>query len=333
MNTTTTAITTVPIILNDFIYSNAEKGILPLAGLVITPLMSAGIYFWSRRRVYGENKQEQRAYIFYRALSGTLLGLFLCHIFFKSTTYSTLGPQVMALFVVIGVCLVDMYDNWTRVCNDNKHFVTTNMSLVDSEITLDRKAMEEQDYVKLDGEEMTNETLGRIMFDGAEEWKDNRKRWHVFCMLIICMIFVVILQGMFLVYNERSNKTMLIVAYFVTQMLQNVVIFGGMVHAKIHVIRGKRRQYWWWSLTAIWSIVVTCAVIPVLIDMNYDQVAYGVTNYWLCMFYSLFAGLLLGISFHFRSMKLKTTNKKNTLISIVVYIVFAVTSWATGMFI
>lgn len=333
MNITTITTTSPAAIVNGFIYSDAEKGTLPLAGLLLTPIMSLTIYAWSRRRVYGEDKQEQRAYIFYRALSGTLLGLFLCHIFFKSTTYSTLGPEVMALFVVIGVCLVDVYDNWTRVCNDNKHHVSTNQSIVDSEMTLDRKTMEEQDYVRLRGDEMVDERLGQIMFDGAEEWKDNRKRWHVFCITMVCMIFVVALQGLFLVYNERGNKIMLVVAYFVTQMLQNVVIFGGMVYAKLHVIRGRRRHYWWWSLTAFWSIVVTCSVIPVLTDMDFDQVAAAVTNYWLAMFYSLFAGLLLGISFHFRSMKLKHTNRKSTLISLIVYMGFATLSWVTGLFV
>ena len=323
----------VTIMTDPFVYSAAEKGILPLAGIVLTPAMSTAMYMWSRRRLRGDEQQEQRAYIFYRALSGTLLGLFLCHIFFKSTTYSSLGPSVMAVLVILGVCLIDIYDNWTRVWNDNKYWVSSNQALVDTEMTLDRTTMEEQDYIKVSGEDMTSPVLGQIMFGGQDERKDNKRRWHIFICLFACMTFVVILQGLFLIYNDKTNKLLLICAYFITQGLQNVVIFGGMVHAKIHTQTKPSRYRWWWSLTFIWTVIVTCAVIPVLVDADYDKVANAVTNNWLCTFYSIVAGMILGISFHFRGMKLKKTNKKNTAIAICVYIIFAFISWATGLYV
>lgn len=331
MNSTTTT-TTIPVLLLNS-YTSPEKGILSLTGILFTPLMSVCFYVWSRKRLKGKKSHEQRVYLFYRAMAGILLGLFLCHIFLKSTTYSTLGFQVMSLFVLLGVIFIDIYDNWTRVCNENVHYVASGNNFIDSEIGLDRDKMEQTSYVHLDGSEMSTDTLGILLFDKADERKDSAKRWHLFLCLFLCLGLIVVLEGMFLIYNERDNKGLLIAAYYLTQALQNASVFGGMIYSRIHLIPGRSRYFWWWSLTFLWSVIVTCATIPVLSNMSPDVVENAITNYWLSIFYSFSGGLLLGISFHFRGMKLENTDKRDTVISEIIYILFSILAWLAGLFV
>ena len=316
------------------LYGQAVKGVLPLPGVVLCPLLSLLIYRYVRKRLEGGQNLKSRAYLFYRMMCGIFLGQFVCHTFFKGTVYATLKAEIMAAFVLVGFTLVEAAEALARVCGPNKYRAGPRDEDVEGDLMMNGDTMEENEYVEVT--ELASAETGHKLQAVTDNRYDKRKRRWILLMLFAVFVFVAVIDGLFLVYrNPQDDGTVagIVVSFYVNKMAQTVALCGTMVHAKIHVIKGKRaRIFWWTSITLAWCLTVFLSTVPVLNDTTWGSVRDAVENPALATFFSIAAGAVLWAACYFRQQKLRKIDVKDTIVGIAVFALAGGQSAVTAIF-
>ena len=316
------------------LYGQAIKGVLPLPGALLCPLISLLIYRYVRRRLEGGEGLKSRAYLFYRMMCGIFLGQFVCHTFFKGTVYATLKAEIMAAFVIIGFVLIEAAEALARVCGPNKYRAGPRDEDVEGDILVNGDTMEEAPYVEVTA--LASHETGHKLQAVTDNRYDKRKRRWILLMVFGVFVFVAVVDGLFLVYrNPQDEGTVIgiVVSFYINKMAQTVALCGTMVHAKIHVIGGKRTRIFWWSLiTLAWALTVLLSTVPVLNDTAWGSVRDAVENPALAAFFSMAAGAVLWAACYFRQQKLRKIDVRDTVVGIMVFSLAAGQSAVTAIF-
>ena len=316
-------------------YTDAQKGILPLAGALIVPTLSYLIYRYSRKRLQVHEGSRSRSHLFYRIMTGMLLGQFLCHSFFKSTIYSDVGADFMAALVLLGWLTVECFWSLGRVCGPNKNVASPDMCTneQDEDMLLDKEQVVQHDYVELTG--LNKTTSAKRLMSIYQASRDERRRMYVLMLVFVVYICICIVDGFYLVYRnpeDEAQQATQIACFFLNKVGQTIIILGALSHARLHTFDQKRKRIaWWFGLSFLWATAVTLSTLPVLVNMDADKATDLVSNNVLCAFYSLSAGMLLWLVGYFRSLNPKDIDKKDTIKSLVVLILAASVSAVTGV--
>ena len=307
---------------------------LPLPGAILCPLVSVLIYRYVRKRYEGGETLKSRAYLFYRMMCGIFLGQFVCHTFFKGTVYATFKAEIMAAFVLVGFVLVEGAEELARVCGPNKYRAGPRDEDVDGEILVDAETMEEKTYVEVS--RLAGTEMGNKLQAVTDNRYDKRKRRWILLLVGVVFVFVAVVDGLFLVYrNPQEEGTVIgiVVSFYVNKLAQTIALCGTLVHAKIHLIGGKKRRLaWWFGITAVWSLAVLLSTVPVLNDTAWSVVRDAVENPALSAFFSMAAGAVLWAACYFRQQKLRRIDTKDTVVGVGVFVLAAGQSAVTAIF-
>lgn len=308
------------------IYSDVEKGIIPLAGLVVSPIISLVIYLIARRRSKQTDTVRSKAHLFYRIISGVLLGQFIGHTVWPDSYW-------MLLFVAAGYFLLDTCEVVARMWNNNPNLVANADYNVDEEIGLDEETGEIGTVAI--SNDLTSNDFQQAVFAKQDAHKNERKRQWMFFLLLILFAVICLVNGLYLIYRLPQTpleKMQIIICYFCNAASMSVAIYGAMLHARVHRIEGKRsRIIWWTSLTILWSVIFFAPSIMVLANTPWQWVDAMVHNPILLAFYGLAAGAILKMQTYFHVLKVEQVDKRELLLGILVFFIAFGQSMATSI--
>lgn len=309
------------------IYSSVERSILPLAGLVVCPIMSIIVYLVARKRTTQLSSIRSKSYLFYRILSGVLLGQFIGHTVWSSDS------TWMLIFVAVGYFVLDTLEIIGRMWTSNPNILAEPDYMFDEDETL-------IDTNECDGEvlivdDVTGDTMQVAVFETQQKNKFISKRQWMLFLLLILFAVIAFVNGLYLIYRlpqTTMEKTEILICYFVNALSMSTAVYGGMIHARIHTDENKRRRLlWWFSLTLIWSVIFFAPTIMVLALVDWTWVNTVVHNSILLGFYGASCGALLKMQSYFHMMNQRKVDRRELWAGIAVFLVAVGQSMATSI--
>lgn len=301
------------------IYTQAQTSVIPLASLVLPSLVSLPIYLVAKHRSDGAKNLKSRAFLFYKIISGVLLGQVL-GLFFKviagALVETLTGPIFwtsffyMPIFAGLGYFFLDTSEDVGRWWTFNPNQIGPSDYADADDIGLNHKTGEENTVTVSD--DLQGEAFQKAVFLKHDQFKDERKRqWMLGCLLVIFFISSFV-QGLQLIYRYPKTEyevAQIITCYFINALALSFVVFGVMIHAKIHVIEGKcKRVGWWIALTLLWSVIHFSGSLMLLIPLDWSVAAFILRHPATNVFYGLAAGILLKMQAYFHNMKIDGAN-------------------------
>ena len=292
------------------IYTEGEQAALSIAGLVLCPLLSIPAYIVSRWRSEQASKSlKSRAYLFYMAISGVLIGQFIGHTKWAidcTSGFATWGSfLIVTIFVAVGWYLLDTCEAFARVWNTNPNMLAPSDYNAPDDIALNRSTMEEEEVVVTT--DPTSNDFSNAVFLGHDKFKDKTKRRWMLGVLFVLFAAVCFVNGLYLVYQypvTPSEKTQIIICYYANAILMSTAIYGAMIHARIHVMEEKRfRLITWFGLSALWSIIFFGSALMVLVRMEWILAFQIIHSEYLIAFYGVASGAILKMQQYFHNMK------------------------------
>jgi len=311
------------------LYGPGEQAALSLCALVACPLASALVYYLARRRLMKVTETlKSRAYVFYRFISGLLLGQVVCH------TQWTASPWVVVC-VAAGYFLLDTAEGLGRVWNYNPYFVAPSDHDMDGELALNRDTLESETNIvaaDITGEFFPHETMAV-----ERDYKDNRKRQWMLGVLIVLMLMIALMEGFMLVahvYPAAGEEFLGILALYCSALGMSVAVYGTMIHAKFHITEDKRvRVRWWAAVTAVWCVLLFLATcLPVLVGTQWALATAVTTSGPFVVVYGLASGALLKTQHYFHGMRQSNVGRWETVQGIAVFFGALAQSALTSVF-
>ena len=302
----------------DLVYSIA----LPLMGGVAAPLLGLFVYRYVRRRLKVKEGTKSRAYLFYRVLSGVLLGQFVCHTSIQPD--ATLGYYYPFVFVLGGYLLMDTAESIGRVWNTNRGYIGPMDEHVDDDVALNKEQMQENTVVVTNN--ISSNDFAETVWTAEDVAKDKRKRLWMLGVLFLVFSFIAMTDGFLLTSKIAAGTGTMpatIAFLYVNGIAMTFAIYGGMIHAKLPLIEGERKRWGWtFGLGVTWCVVLVCSTIPYLVSTSPVLIADVLSSRAFSAFYGLSSGCVLRLQQYFLR-KLENVDKKQTALGIVVFIVAA----------
>ncbi len=296
------------------IYSPVQQAFLPLAGLVVSPILSIIIYVMARRRLTESEPLKSRAHLFYLMLSGNLAGQFIGH-----TNWT--NQNFMSMFVALGLFSLFAFQEIMRMCNANPYIVSPSDSVARDDIGLNKGTMELETIIETD--DITSRDAGIIDYEVTLQWKDTRKRQWMLAILFILFAIVSFTDGVYLVYlnpQTEAQVASIIVCYYINCISMSICIYGSMIHAQFHVTEElKPRLLWWISGTIVWSLIFFSSSLMVLTGTQYQWTSDVVHNYALVAFYGVASGAVLMMQIYYHNRKYDNQDRCDVALGIVVF--------------
>jgi len=320
-------------------YQTWQAAILPVMGGVVCPLMSWFVYRISRRRLRRKETLKSKAHVFYRSLSGVLLAQFLCHTFVPAavdvgTPFTALDVKYMFYFILGGYFFFEICESISRIWNTNSSYIAPLDDQTNDEIGLNNESMEEQSVVV--GENVSSNDFSNSVWMLQDAAKDKTKRQWLLAALLLTFCVISVMDGMLLIYRNPQDMLQtigILVSFFINGMSMSFAVFGGMIHAKFHVVEEERpRVAWWVFVTAVWSIALICSTIPLLCGCVTVSMAQGiVNNRVLLAFYGFAAGIVLKLQQYYHQQKVNDIDRKQTFVGLLVFFIALVQGVATSL--
>lgn len=308
------------------IYSSAEQALLSLPGLVVCPLVSVGVYLISRKRTVQTDTIRSKAYLFYRVISGVLLGQFIGHTVWPDTYW-------MLLFVAAGYFLLDTAEVIGRIWHENPNLIGSADYTVQEDVDLNDQTGEVGSVAV--SNDLTGPEFQQAVFAKQDLNKNERKRqWMLLCLFILFTV-VCFVNGLYLIYRlpqSTQEKVQIIICYYCNALSMSAAIYGAMMHSKIHRIEGKRQRLLWWTgLTMLWSVIFFSPSIMVLAHVPWSFVNKVVHNRVLLALYGVASGAVLKMQSYFHLMKQHEVNRRELVAGILVFFVALGQSMTTSI--
>lgn len=314
------------------IYSHvAYSACLPFLGGLVAPALGVLVYRYVRRRLGVKEGSKSRAYLFYRVLSGVLLGQFVCHTNIQPD--ADLGLYFPFLFILSGYLAMDAAESIARVWNTNVAYIGPLDEQVDDDVALNREKMQENTVVVATN--VGSSDFADVVWTAEDAAKDKvKRRWMLGCLLVV-LSFIAVTDGMLLVFrNPQTTISMIsiVVFYFVNGVSMTVAVYGGMVHAKLMIIQEDRwRIFWNMVLGGFWCVVLICSSIPMLAGAQLSVISIVLRSKGYSAVYGLTAGCVLRLQQYFHHRNVDKIDKTQTAWSIIVFIVAAGQAAVTGL--
>ncbi len=302
---------------------------LPFLGGLVAPLIGVLVYRYVSLRLRVKDTAKSRAYLFYRVLSGVLLGQFVCHTNIQPDV--DLGLYYPFLFILAGYLLMDAGDCIGRVWNTNVSYVGP--LDVSDDVALNREKMIENTVVVANN--IGSNDFADSVWAAADAAKDKRRRQWIFGCLLVVFTFIATTDGMLLIFrNPQTTQSMIamVVFYFVNGVSMSAAVYGGMIHAKVMIIEDDRtRLLWNVGLVGFWCVVLICSAIPMLIGAQLSVITATLQSKAFSAVYGLTAGSVLWLQQYFYHQKLEMIDKCQTATGLVAFILAAGQAVVTGL--
>lgn len=308
------------------IYTAAEEAVIPLAGLVVCPLVSILVYAVARKRSEQIDTIRSKAHLFYRVISGVLLGQFIGHTAWPSTYW-------MLLFVAAGYFVLDTLEVIGRMWYTNPNLVAGGDYDLQEDVDLNEQTGEAGSVAV--SNDLTGPEFQQAVFAKQDLYKNERKRqWMLFCIFVLFAV-ICFVNGLYFIYRlpqTQLERAQIIICYFCNALSMSAAVYGAMIHARIHRIEGKRtRLTWWMALTFVWSVIFFAPTIMVLAHVPWQWVHTVVTNQVLLALYGVCAGAVLKMQTYFHVMKQDNMDRRELVAGILVFAAALGQSMATSI--
>jgi hypothetical protein len=310
------------------LYGPGEQAALSLCALVACPLASALVYYLARRRQMKVTETlKSRAYVFYRFISGLLLGQVVCH-----TQWDAASLWLVPVCVAGGYFLLDAAEGLGRVWNYNPYFVAPADGDVDGELGLNRETFESESWIV--SSDVTGEFFPHTTVAVERDYKDNRKRQWMLGTLALLMLMIALMDGFMLVAHAYREEVVSILALYASALSMSVAVYGAMIHAKFHVTEDWRMRVRWWAVvTGAWCVgLFLCTCLPVLVGMQWASAVVVTTSGPFVIIYGLASGALLKTQQYFHGMRQSNADRWDTVQGIAVFFSALAQSALTSVF-
>lgn len=330
MNTTTGVTTSF--------FTNDQKGVLPLAAIPCLVLGILWYKFYTREFPSREESPQDRGEYFYTALSAACLGEVLFHALPNATLYSGVGYGLLIVGFFVGYFVMVCYQKMARVTSSDNSFYISPPDMVVTETTVKgRKTNARHTHAEVED----FSTPQTSILDGHDQWVDLKKRRVITYITVVVLIFLVMLEGLFMIFNAPvtlGGAPVLVAMFFVNKLLQSVIFFGSLTNGDFSSSENPKRcwcciptQYH--VFTLLWFVVIVCSTVFVLADVPLEQIDTAIRHPALCIFYTLAAGILFWVATYFIFMDRRKTDKRETVVRLLIFGVVSLISWTTGIFI
>lgn len=312
-------------------YTILEKVFLVLVGGLLSPLLSIGILIWSRRRLKEKESSESRAFLFYSALAGVLLGQYACHTAVIPDRFDT---RIMNMCALGGFVILYFIECENRMWNQFTNYVQPpdNEFHVDPDSGLHRDKME-SDTLAL-AENIGSEDMADVVFGNQDTSKDKKKRVLMLIIMYITFSIILCMDAFLLVYrSESSNHAAVVACFTVNSFSLSIAIYSAIIHAKYHTYENfKRSGIWRWSLlTTVWCALLITTTVPVLLDLSMETATSIVEHYGMLCTYGLASGVLLKLCFYYFNRGVARSDRKAIRLGVLVFALATAQSAVTGV--
>jgi len=315
-------------------YSTAEKVMLILVGGLISPILSVLILRFSRRRLAEKQSTRSRAFLFYSALAGVLLGQYVCHTIVIPDRFDA---RIMSLCSLAGFVVMYLLTAEARMWNSNYNIVAPpdDDIGVNEDAALDKRSMEEHRVLVSD--DIGGESFSTTQFAAEDLSKDIRKRVWMMWTLFFVLGVVLAMDGLLLVYHSTpaagGGGVAAVICFMLNGIALSVAIYGSMIHAKYHVME---EFYYagfvrWVFLTALWCIMIVLSTLPVLMDITVATVTSVVEHIAFVIFYGLASGFVLGLCFYYLGRGRERSHRATIRLGMLVFALAAGQSGVTAL--
>lgn len=298
-------------------YAPGAKVTLGLLG-VVAVAMGWCTYVYVRRRLRHKESLKERAYLFYRAIHGVLIGNYMCHMLILM---SLTDIKFAALFGLIAYMLLDGADLFGRAWNSTSGYVAPHdEDAVEDDFALNRKDMEAHPVVVVSGGNTT--AFAQQVWRVVDADKEQRKRYWMLGVLFVAFAVITVMDGLLLVHRapQTTGAMIAIVACFCTNGISmSTAVYGAMVHAKLHLIAGRQRRLLFWSaFSLLWCAMLLCSAIPVWSEMCSDTASAILRHWAFTAACGCAAACILWLHLYFHNKKLENADKRELFIGYIV---------------
>ena len=314
-------------------YSVAQRVVLPLIGGVLAPALSALTLRWSRRRLQERESSESRAFLFYNALSGVLLGQFVSH---TALLVERLDARIMHACALVGFVLMYVAETEGRLWNASPGYVPPmeGQADVDEDSNLDKGRMELRGVVRAN--DVASDAFANVVFDSQALGKDESKRVWMLVALLGMLAVVLTMDGLLMVYRAPvTNHAATVACFALNALALSVSVYGAMLHAKYHVYEEfDARGLWrWMLLTAVWCLMLVVSAVPAVASMTLESATKVVEHYAFLCVYGVASGALLKLCFYYflRAQLAATAQRRTIRLGLAAFAAAAAQSAVTGV--
>ena len=291
-------------------YAVGQLVALALLGGLLVPLAAALTLWYAHRRAQPEQRgsaSRRRAYLFYRAMAGVLLGQVLCHTWLP-VSLGAIDPRWLFACVLLGYVLVDAVEGVSRIW-DRRYVVVEDDTIPPlDEACVDASHMEEQPIVSMGN--LRDPSFADRAWALTDKERDEQKRQWMLGALFVALCLVIITDGLLLVVLENSVlNEVLVLCFYLHGFTLSMALLGGMLHAKFHLTAGGRwpRWIWWWLLVGVaWSffVLILGVGLPLWLQTPAASILTLLAHPLFMVLYGLAAGVLLKLHVYYYSRRL-----------------------------
>lgn len=311
-------------------YDDGQKVALAFS-FVPCILVSYLLYKYSKQELHGSQTIDKSMVYFYNAIGGSILGQLIFHIIPNGIVHHLdINYALMSIFVFLGLFVMLCVQRCARVNSEMQHHTDSSGTTLDVKHTIIKKTVSRGDYFEAtELEEQLPDNYFKIIDEDAE----IRKRRQITTVFYIILVIGSILEGYILVINKThgiGGIGLHIGMWYANKLLQTFMISVMSIYAMFHVTNEKRPYI---GLTGFWILVCLLSTIPILSDTTTEFSESTMNNNWMAAFYAFMGGVLWWISGHVRELKFKKTTKKETTIGLILFLLFGIISYITGIFV
>jgi zinc transporter ZupT len=312
----------------------AQKVSLPF---VIIPcgLILLLAYKHGRARLRGKETIDSRIINVYSAVAGGMLGIFFFHTLPNSTIQVlTSNYSIMSVFIFLGFFTMLCIQKCARVTNENEYYTSPTPAAQEIRHVIDAETVTQNDYYE--ASELDTPAFSVDMWELTDETKEIKRRKTVGFVFFLVLVFESILEGFFLVYNADivlGGIPVLILMFYINRLIQTFILAIVMIHGMYHVNGEKIRSNMFFMMSLVWLTTCGISTVPVLIDMEKYTALLVLSNPWTSFIYATAGGILFWIALYFVWIDRKYTNKRDTIIRLILFAAVAMLTFMTGFFI
>lgn len=241
----------------------------------------------------------------------------------------------MSIFVFLGLFVMLCVQRCARVNSEMQHHTDSSGATLDVKHTIIKQTVSRGDYFEATELE---EQLADDYFEIIDEDAEIRKRRQISTVFYFIAIIGSILEGYILVINKThgiGGIGLHIGMWYANKLMQTCMISVMLIYAMFHVTNEKRSllRGTYIGLSGVWFLVCLLSTIPILSDTTSAFSEATMNNNWMAAFYAFMGGIIWWISGHVRELKFKKTTKKETTIGLILFLLFGIFSYITGIFV
>jgi hypothetical protein len=302
------------------------------------------VYRVAKRAIDKDEDYFGRMEWLYAMCTGSLIGALLTDAIPHAGLHSELGVStgytsyaVTCFGITIGLLIMLLLQNVSRVWHSNNHYQTPAIVAENQQNLLDTKTLTGNTHLVVDSD-LTGDAFGSQYITFMDKSKDWNKRIMFSAILYSCMTFIVIMDGLFIVYwSSRSpaGPWVMIILSWITRLLYSSIVYCALIHGMAHTIETNK----WWkyffkygSLSFLWFCTLVCSCSFMLSDMSVDTATYVIERVPFSFFYGIVAGILLWQTSYFYWMQPETTTSTSVRSKYLIVLAISLSMCIIGLF-